>query len=65
MSKKGWGHSTFDEAVKLAKAANVKKLVLYHHDPMQNDAAVAEKERRAREMFADCVAAREGLKLDL
>ncbi|HEY8075824.1 MAG TPA: MBL fold metallo-hydrolase [Labilithrix sp.] len=64
-SKVGWGHSTFDEAVKLAKAANVKKLVLYHHDPMQSDAAVSEKERRAKELFSDCIAAREGLALEI
>ncbi|MBS2012318.1 MAG: MBL fold metallo-hydrolase [Deltaproteobacteria bacterium] len=64
-SKVGWGHSTFEEAVKLAKAANVKKLVLYHHDPMQSDAAVAEKERRAKALWSDCVAAREGLKIEL
>jgi phosphoribosyl 1,2-cyclic phosphodiesterase len=65
MPKLGWGHSTFEEAVKLAKAANVKRLVLYHHDPMQNDAAVAEKERRARELFANCEAAREGSSIEL
>lgn len=63
--KLGWGHSTFEEAVKLAKAANAKKLVLYHHDPMQNDAAVAEKEKRARSLFPACEAAREGLVLEL
>lgn len=64
-SKVGWGHSTFDEAAKLAKASGSKKLVLYHHDPMQSDAAVAEKERRARELFPNCEAAREGLKIEL
>ena len=32
---------------------------------MQNDAAVAEKERRARELFPNCEAAREGLKIEL
>ncbi len=63
--KLGWGHSTFEEAVKLAKAANVKKLVLYHHDPMQSDAAVAEKEKRARALFSNCEAAREGLVIEL
>ena len=51
--------------MKLAKAAGVKKLVLYHHDPMQNDAAVAEKERRARELFPTAVAAREGLVIEI
>ena len=65
MPKLGWGHSTFEEAVKLAKAASVGKLVLYHHDPMQSDAAVADKERRARELFANTEAAREGLVIEL
>lgn len=65
MPKLGWGHSTFEEAVKLAKHAGVKKLVLYHHDPMQDDAAVAEKEKRARALFPSCEAAREGLVLEL
>ncbi|MBX3228979.1 MAG: MBL fold metallo-hydrolase [Labilithrix sp.] len=65
MPKLGWGHSTYEEAVKLAKAANVKQLVLYHHDPTQNDAAVAEKEKRARALFPDCQAAREGLVIEL
>jgi ribonuclease BN (tRNA processing enzyme) len=64
-AKVGWGHSTFAEAAKLAKAANAKQLVLYHHDPMQPDAAVREKERRARELFAASVAAYEGLVIDL
>lgn len=63
-AKKGWGHSTFEEGVKLAKLAGVKRLVLFHHDPMQNDGAVREKEKRARALFADVVAAYEGLVVD-
>jgi len=63
--KTGWGHSTFVEAAKLAKAAAVKQLVLFHHDPMQNDAAVRDKERRAREIFPNTIAAQEGLTIDL
>jgi len=65
LPKLGWGHSTFEEAVKLAKTAGVKKLVLYHHDPMQDDAAVAEKEKRAKALFPASEAAREGLVLEL
>jgi len=64
-TKVGWGHSTFSEAAKLAKAAGVKRLVLYHHDPTQSDAAVADKERRARELFPSCEAAREGLRIEI
>jgi ribonuclease BN (tRNA processing enzyme) len=63
--KTGWGHSTFEEAAKLARAAGVKRLVLFHHDPMQSDAAVREKERRARALFAETVAAYEGLSIEL
>ncbi len=63
--KSGWGHSTFEEGVKIAKGAGVKKLVLFHHDPGQSDAMVRDKERRAKEQFANSVAAHEGLVIDL
>jgi phosphoribosyl 1,2-cyclic phosphodiesterase len=62
-SKKGWGHSTFEEGVKIAQLAGAHRLVLFHHDPMQSDAAVRDKESRARALFADVVAAHEGLTL--
>ena len=63
--KTGWGHSTFVEAAALAQAAGVRRLVLHHHDPMQSDAAVREKERRCQEIFPDTIAGREGLSIDL
>ena len=34
---KGWGHSTWQEAIKIAEAANVKQTFLFHHDPSHND----------------------------
>jgi phosphoribosyl 1,2-cyclic phosphodiesterase len=63
--KVGWGHSTFEAAATLAKAAGAKQLVLFHHDPMQDDASVREKERRAKALFANAIAAYEGLTIDL
>jgi len=63
-AKKGWGHSTFEEGVKLAKHSGVKRLVLFHHDPTQNDAAVHEKEKRAKALFPNVLAAYEGIVLD-
>jgi phosphoribosyl 1,2-cyclic phosphodiesterase len=65
MPRTGWGHSTFEHGVELARAAGVRRLVLFHHDPGQNDAAVADKERRARLAFPETVAAREGLVIEL
>ena len=34
---RGWGHSTFDDAVDLAVAAGVEQLVLFHHRPERSD----------------------------
>ena len=34
---KGWGHSTWQEALKVAEVANVKQTFLFHHDPSHND----------------------------
>jgi phosphoribosyl 1,2-cyclic phosphodiesterase len=63
--KKGWGHSTFEEGAKVARLAGVQKLVLFHHDPTQSDEAVRDKERRAKAVFPDVVAAHEGLTLEV
>ena len=63
--KTGWGHSHFEAGVALVKAAGVRRYVLFHHDPSQTDAMVRDKERRARELYPDSLAAYEGLALDL
>lgn len=34
---RGWGHSTFTDAVDLALEAGVKRLGLFHHDPNRTD----------------------------
>jgi ribonuclease BN (tRNA processing enzyme) len=64
-SKRGWGHSTFEEGAKLAKLAGARRLVLFHHDPMQSDASVLQKEARARALFDEVVAAYEGLTVEV
>src|SRR6202012_4388237 len=33
----GWGHSTWQQAIKLAGLAEAKTLVLFHHDPTHDD----------------------------
>jgi phosphoribosyl 1,2-cyclic phosphodiesterase len=37
-SKQGWGHGTYDSAIKLATDAQVKKLFFTHHEPTRSDA---------------------------
>ncbi|MBI4822349.1 MAG: MBL fold metallo-hydrolase [Deltaproteobacteria bacterium] len=60
-SRKGWGHSTYAVAAKLAKAADAKKLILFHHDPTHDDAMVRAIESEARGLFPWASAARERL----
>jgi phosphoribosyl 1,2-cyclic phosphodiesterase len=63
--KVGWGHSTYEAGAALATAAGVGKLVLFHHDPGRDDEGVAAIERRARDVFEDVTAAREGMTITL
>ncbi len=49
---RGWGHSTYEEAVRLALEAEVKSLLLTHHDPARKDTAVREIVSRARQFAA-------------
>jgi phosphoribosyl 1,2-cyclic phosphodiesterase len=60
-SKKHWGHSTWEEAVSIAREAEVKKLVLFHHDPDHDDRQIDAILRNARRRFRAAVAAKEGL----
>jgi phosphoribosyl 1,2-cyclic phosphodiesterase len=47
-AKVGWGHSTMEYAVDLALAVDVKRLVLFHHDPSRHDDSVDALVKRAR-----------------
>lgn len=61
----GWGHSTWQEGIKLVQAAGAKKLVLFHHAIYRTDRDMDEIERLAQERYRDCVAAREGMVIAL
>jgi len=63
--RKGWGHSTWSEGVKVAREANVKTLVLFHHDPDSNDRVVDHLLGKAREQFDSVYAASEGMVITL
>lgn len=39
-SKQGWGHGTYNSGIKLAIAANAKKLFFTHHEPTRSDASL-------------------------
>jgi phosphoribosyl 1,2-cyclic phosphodiesterase len=63
-AKVGWGHSTWEEGVRLARAANAKKLAIFHHDPEHDDAFMDKIAEEAREAWSGAVVAKEGMIFD-
>ncbi len=49
---KGWGHSTYDDAVELALEAEVETLVLFHHRPERTDDDVDRGLAHCRDLVA-------------
>jgi phosphoribosyl 1,2-cyclic phosphodiesterase len=64
-SRQGWGHSTWEMAIEVAQAANVKKLILTHHNARHDDAFLEDVERQAQALFPAAAMAREGLTIEL
>lgn len=65
LSKKGWGHSTYEIGAQLAKRAGVKRLALFHHAPDRDDRGIERIARLARKLLPGAFAAREGLVVEL
>src|SRR5216684_2648540 len=59
----GWGHSTWQQGVRLANAAGAKLLAIFHHDPEHVDALLDRIGREAKAQRADTLVAAEGLAL--
>jgi phosphoribosyl 1,2-cyclic phosphodiesterase len=56
---KGWGHSTWLEATRLAKRAGVRQLILFHHSPSRKDREIPQILDEARKEFPATEMARE------
>jgi phosphoribosyl 1,2-cyclic phosphodiesterase/CheY-like chemotaxis protein len=62
----GWGHTCYEDGVDLAIKAGVRRLILFHHDPVHDDAWVRQMVEKARRQASksgssiEIEAAREG-----
>lgn len=61
---RGWGHSTWQEGVRLCDEAGVKRLVIFHHDPSHDDAFMDDVAKAAEAMRPGTIVAREGMVLN-
>lgn len=57
---RGWGHSTWQNAVLLAREARAEHLILFHHDPAHDDQTMMEITQNARIQFENTTGAWEG-----
>ena len=70
LSRVGWGHSTWRQAVQFALLSKVRKYVMFHHDPTHTDDQLDEIVAMARELWGEggggeLEMAREGMQLDI
>lgn len=73
MEKEGWGHSSSMVGVDIALQANIKKLILFHHEPSYSDEKLQEiydKTVRYYDLIKDgrtlqIIMAREGLEMEI
>lgn len=63
--KTGWGHSTWQQAVRLSRAAKIKNLVLFHHSPDRTDLELDIIEKKVQNILPDAVVAKEGMVITL
>jgi phosphoribosyl 1,2-cyclic phosphodiesterase len=65
VDKVGWGHSSWQEGVRLCQAANVKMLAIFHHDPDHEDLFMERLEAEARLLWPGTLVARENMRVTL
>ncbi len=63
--KKGWGHSSWEEGVRVCEDARVKQLILFHHDPDNDDQMIDRLQEKSQARFPNSRAAFEGLEISL
>ena len=59
-TKIGWGHSTWNEGVRLCRAANVKRMAIFHHDPDHTDDIMDKIAAEAKAQWDGAFVCREG-----
>ena len=61
---KGWGHSSWETTINLAKKVNVNKAILYHYNPLYSDNKLLEIEKKAKKAFENSIASKQGMRID-
>ncbi len=57
----GWGHSTWQEGVRISKYSNAKKFFIYHHNPDNKDKDMKKIDKQSKKMGNNIIVAKEGM----
>lgn len=63
--RKGWGHSSWEQAIEVAEKANAGQLIITHHNPDHDDDFLLDVERQCKERFENVRLAREKMEVNL
>jgi phosphoribosyl 1,2-cyclic phosphodiesterase len=62
---KGWGHSTWQEAIRIGNQANVENVVLFHHEPFHTDTIMEKIEETVNIQYNNVIVSKQGMKINL
>lgn len=63
--KIGWGHSTWQEGIRICQQAGVKRLGFYHHDPSSTDSILHDIEEKAKKVWLPTFVVRQYTSINL
>ena len=63
-SHEGWGHSSWQQGIRLANAVGAGQLCLFHHDPDHDDAFMDKVKTASAAARPGTIVATEGMQLD-
>ncbi|NEO53765.1 MAG: MBL fold metallo-hydrolase [Okeania sp. SIO3B5] len=63
--KIGWGHSTWQVGVEIAKKAGVKQIAMFQHDPSHHDNLLDEVQVALQSVFPNGLVAKEGMTIPI
>lgn len=63
--KIGWGHSTWEVGVEIAKKAGVKQIAMFQHDPSHNDQFLDQVQIDLQSVFPNGLVAKEGMTIPI
>ncbi len=62
---KGWGHSTWEEAVEVARESGARRLLITHHSPRSDDRQLEAVDSEVKERMEGAALARGGMEIEL